>query len=501
MVLPFQHIPNNERMPLFFAEVNNSQANTGGTTQRALMIGQILSTGQAVPNTPVRCQGLNDAIAQGGAGSMLHLMTQAFLANNPFFEVWYLPLADATGSAAASTTLTFLTSPTAQGSIALYVAGQSVPVLVSASETVTAIATAVAAAINAMPNLPVTATSAAGVVTITAKNKGLCGNDIDIRFNYMGVQNGEATPLGLTYSCTGTVDGSGWLLTGGLVNPVLSTALSNLGSQTYDYIASPYTDGTSTAALTSFLNDSTGRWSWESQIYGHNFIAYRGTMGAVQTYGLTMNDQHTSCMGFYDSPTPNWVWAAAITGAASSSASVDPAMPMHTVPIYGVQAPPLLSQFNGTGQNSLLWSGISTFNVNVSGQCSIQDMITTYQTNSSGVADNSYLQVETLFTLMYVLRFLQAVVTSKYARVKLASNGTAFAPGSGIVTPNTVKSDIIAGYSQLVWNGICQNAAAFAANLIVEQNSTNPNRLDVLYPADLIDQLDVFATLLQFRLM
>ena len=40
----------------------------------------------------------------------------------------------------------------------------------------------------------------------------------------------------------------------------------------------------------------------------------------------------------------------------------------------------------------------------------------------------------------------------------------------------------------------------FKENLIVERNSTDPNRLDVLFPPDLINQLRVFATLVQFRL-
>jgi phage tail sheath gpL-like len=45
-----------------------------------------------------------------------------------------------------------------------------------------------------------------------------------------------------------------------------------------------------------------------------------------------------------------------------------------------------------------------------------------------------------------------------------------------------------------------QNEAAFAAALVVQKNATNPNRVDVLWPGILIDRLDVFALLAQFRL-
>ena len=498
--IPFQKIPSNLRVPLFYAEVSNSQANTGGQNQRSLIIGQITASGVAPANIPLRCLSVNDAITQCGPGSMLHLMAQAYLANDNFGELWYLPLADA-GGVAASATLTVTAAPTTAGTFALYIAGQAVPVTLGTGLTVTQAATAIKDAINALTSLPVTATSSVGVVTITAKNKGLCGNDIDIRVNYYGSVSGEVIPAGMTWSCSGTVAGNGYLLASGTVNPTLTTALANLQSMAFDFIASPYTDATSTAAISAFLNDTTGRWSFTSQVYGHSFIATRGTLGTVQTYGLAMNDQHTSCLGIYDSPTPAWVWASALTGAAAGSLKVDPALPLQTVAIYGVLAPPQASQFSISGRNSLLWSGISTFTVDNSGICHIENVITTYQLNVFGVADNSYLEVETMYNLMYILRYLQGIVTSKYSRVKLAANGTAFAPGSAIVTPDTIRADLIAAYQFLVFNGFCQGATAFASGLIVQQNSTNPNRVDVLYPAVLIAQLRVFALLAQFRLI
>lgn len=39
----FKDIPNNLRTPLFFAEFDNSQANTATATQRTLIIGQMLT--------------------------------------------------------------------------------------------------------------------------------------------------------------------------------------------------------------------------------------------------------------------------------------------------------------------------------------------------------------------------------------------------------------------------------------------------------------------------
>ena len=47
---------------------------------------------------------------------------------------------------------------------------------------------------------------------------------------------------------------------------------------------------------------------------------------------------------------------------------------------------------------------------------------------------------------------------------------------------------------------IVENTALFAKYLIVERNKDDPNRVDVLLPPDLVNQLRIFAVLAQFRL-
>ena len=95
-------------------------------------------------------------------------------------------------------------------------------------------------------------------VDLTALHKGLAQNDIDIRFNYHGAQNGEVTPAGVGWTVTA--------FSGGTTNPALTTLLGNLGNQLFDYIDLPYTDATSLNALQTFLSDATGRWSAETAV-------------------------------------------------------------------------------------------------------------------------------------------------------------------------------------------------------------------------------------------
>ena len=131
---------------------------------------------------------------------------------------------------------------------------------------------------------------------------------------------------------------------------------------------------------------------------------------------------------------------------------------------------------------------------------SIKTSFTMYQKNAHGLDDDAFLKVQTKATLAYVLRALRFRVVQVFPRHKLGNDDVRYAAGQAIATPKTIKAEIIAHYRFLESLGLVENAGAFAANLIVERNATNPNRVDVLYPPDLVNQLDVFAVLAQFRL-
>ncbi|MFP4891225.1 phage tail sheath subtilisin-like domain-containing protein [Paraburkholderia sp. EG304] len=491
-MIPFKQIPANIRVPLFYAEVDNSYANTAQTTQRALVIAQITSEGAATPNVPAISQGSDDAINAGGQGSMLALMLAAYRKNDAFGEVWYLPLADAASATAASGSVDITAAPTAAGTLYLYIAGVRIAQPVQPTQTVSEIATALAATIGVTPGMPVAATVSAGTVTLTALNKGPCGNEIDLRLNYLGAPGGESLPPGLAVTVVP--------MAGGAVAPDLTTALDALGDESFDFIVSPYTDTISLNALQTFMDDINGRWSWQQMLYGHVFAAARGTLGGLVAIGTARNDPHASIMGFNDSPTPAWIWATALAASSAVSLRADPATPVQTLPLIGVLPPPVQSRFTLGERNSLLYDGIATFTVADDGTVAIENLITTYQENAYGQPDDSYLEIETLFTLAAVLRRLKIVITSRYGRVKLADNGTRFAAGSNIVTPNIIRADLIATYQEDEANGLVQDSAVFAKELIVERNSGNPNRIDVLWPGILIDQLRIFALLAQFRL-
>lgn len=491
--ISFNRIPDQVRVPLFYAEFDNSQANTATATQRTLIIGQMLSGSGQAANVPVVASSASTVAGLFGDGSMLHSLMTAYLANDPSAIIHLLPLADAeTGMTAAAGKITVASVPTASGVISLYIAGLRVQLTVTATDTDIGIATALAARINAKSGMPVTAAATDSDITLTAKNGGQHGNGIDIRLNYLGRAGGETTPEGLSLTITA--------MAGGVGAPELDDALSNLGDTTYDFIVNPYTDTTSLNALKTLLSDTSGRWSYNQLLYGHSYTGVSGTYGELTAVGGARNNQHETLYGVYDSPTPHYIWSSAWTGAIAPALRNDPGRPTQTLTIYGVLPPPKESRFTWEERNNLLYSGISTFTVGDDDTVQVENTITTYQQNSYGAEDDSYLQIETLYLLMFVTRYLKTQITSKFPRMKLAANGTRFAAGQAIVTPNTIRAELIAQYTYLEYNGYVQDTSGFADGLIVEKDTSNPNRVNVLWDGVLINQLRILAVLNQFRL-
>lgn len=495
MTVSFSNIPSNLRVPLFYVEVDNSMANSATETQRTLLIGQMTAAGTATAGTAYRCSSASMAAGLCGEGSMLHTMLMAYLKNDSYGETWLLPLADDDSSMTTATgSISVDSVPTASGVIYLYIAGTRVRLTVKPAYTRAEIASLLADRINATSGLPVTASVPRDGTTVelTARNAGETGNTIDIRLNYLGSSGGESTPDGLTLTITAMSGGEG--------APDLADALASLGDRTFDFIVLAYSDTTSLNDMKDFLSDDEGRWAWDKQIYGHAFTAVNGSYGELADQGERRNDQHMTLWGVYDGPNTSYDYAAAMVGALAQSVRNDPARPTQTLPVSGVLAPPLASRFTLTERNTLLYSGISTFTVSADDTVTLENTITTYQTNRYGATDDSYLQIETMYTLMYVCRDMRTQVTSKFGRMKLADDDANIPAGAAIATPAIIRAELIARFRTLASNGYVQNADAFAEQLVVERDSDNPNRVNVVWPGRLMNQLRIFAVLNQFRL-
>lgn len=508
MPISFNSIPQNWKLPLYWVETDPSQA--GFPTQRlpSLLIGTMLPAattdlpnGSTAPaNIPVPVGSLADVRELAGYGSMLDNMAEIYLKGNSASELWMLPIAQASGGVAATGTLTVNAAPVDAGTIQVYINGRRVPVGIAAEDVPADIAASIAAAINADPSMPVIATlggTGSPVVTLTAKWRGVEGNQIDARINYAGTLGAERLPVGLTITAS-----NGGKLSGGTGVVDITAAIAAMGDEPFEFVAFPYTDSTNLQSIEAEYGFSdSGRWGWMRQLYGHVFTAFKDSYANTLTWGPNNNSPHVSALGIeIGSPTPPWEYAAAYAAKAARALLNDPARPLQTLPLDGCKPAPKHQRYTMAEMNALATVGIATQRINGDGVPSIARESTTYQKNLYGQGDDAYEVVPTLATLAALFRSQRHAITSKFPRHKLADDGTRFGPGQAIVTPKSIKAELVAQYRQDEYLGRVENAVAFKKNLIVERDPNDPNRVNVLYPPDLVNQLRVFAVLAQFRL-
>lgn len=492
MSIGFNNIPADIRVPLFYAEMDNSAANSAASTLRRLIVGQV-NDDAAAPEIGSLVLVTSVAVAKtiGGQGSMLAAMYDTWRKSDSIGEIWCLLLKNTEGSVATGT-VTLTGTATEGGLLSLYVGGVRVQSTVVSGSTAAQAAAALSVKINATPDLPVTAAAVAGVLTLTCKWTGESGNDIKLQLNRLGKSNGEMTPAGLTAVAVPMAGGAG--------APDQMAALAALGDEPFEFICQPWTDTTSLDAWKAAMDDSVGRWSWAKQLFGHVYTAKRGTIGTLVAAGQLRNDQHMTIQGVeVGVPQPVWVQAAALAARTAVFVSADASRITQSGVMPGVDPASASERFTLTERQSLLSYGIATAYFE-GGYVRIQRSATTYRENAYGQADNSYLDSETMHQSAFIVRRLRSVITSKYGRHKLANDGTRYGAGAAIVTPNVIRGELIAQYAKLENEGHVENSELFQEHLIVERDANDPSRLNVLFPPDYINGLRVFAMLNQFRL-
>ena len=482
--LSFKHIPGTVRVPGTYFEFV-PEPGTAPQNLRTLLIGQVLAgTPLASATEAVLCTSPGSVKAAAGAGSMLARMASRYIARDGFGEVWALPLLDDPAAVAATGTVTFGGATAAAGTLPLYVGGQLVSVLDGPGLAPADLAASVADAVNGAQDLPVTAAAAASAVTLTAKHKGEAGNHIDIRVAYRGAQGGEAVPAGRTVAVTP--------MAGGATNPQLGTALLALADLPFEVICCPYTDSGSLDAMRQLMDDNTGRWSWSRKLYGEVYAARAvATLGEAQSFGASRNDPHVCVLPIQGSPTPPEEVAAEVAAVVMASVRNDPSIPIQYAPT-GIQAPTPSNRWSLKDRNTLLFYGLSTFRVVADGTVELERLVTTYQTNEAGVPDISYLDVETLHTLGFIVRDLDTYMTTRFKQVKLAADGTLIPGGVAMVTPKVLKATLDTRYRYLCdVPGVAQDAAGFAKESRVELAAASgyPGRVNFYAPARLMGQL------------
>lgn len=461
--IAFAQIPASIRKPGKYFEFNTALAvrTLPGNLQKTIMVGQRLAAGTIAANTPVDVFSDVDAATFFGRGSIAHLMVRAALQANPYLALSVIAMDDAVAGVAAQGTVTITGPATGSGVLTLQVGDQLVQIAVASGDAQNSIATALQAQIAKQPDLPLTATVATNVVTLTAKNKGTLGNGIKL--------NATVTAAGVAAALVA--------MSGGATDPTLATALAVIFGAGHNIICSAWNDQTNLTALRTHLDTVSGPLEQRGAI---GVYAHVGTLAQSTTLAASINSGRiTNCLvpNAYEN-----VYEVAAAYAAVIASEEDPARPLNTLALTGITAPPLANRSSRTEQENALYNGVTPTEVGPGDKVQIVRAVTTYTLDPQSVPDISLLDLTTIRTLDYVRKACRERIALRFPRDKLNDRTVA-----------KVRSELLDVLTKLEELEVVEHVADNAAGLLVERDLQDPNRLDAKIPCDVVNGLHVFA--------
>lgn len=486
-MVPFELLSGDVRSPLAYGEIQPARTSNALALKefRCLLIGQKRS-GTQPALTPTRVYSEPQARAFFGAGSQLHEMFARFFQNNTAQEVWGIALLDAGAAVAEQRTITITGTITAAGVAAFYFGGHRVAIPVANGETNATTAANLNAAIAADGSVPFIASVASNVVTVTAKNAGALGAEVDIRHSYGAT---EALPTGMSVAVAVTVAGAG------VVSYSTSAIFGLIPQDQFDIIAVGANDSTNLLYVTDEL---LSRWGPTRQIEGTVYSGFSGDLSASLTQGGLLNSQFSAQLPFAGALSPSWAVGAALAGAVGIEANKHPSRGFHTVSLKGILPPPSINRFTHDEKEQLLRKGMSTYRVAADGTVQIHRLISNNRTTAAGAVDTTWLSMNTVLTLAYLRYDWRQNLIAKYPRHMLADDGTNFAPGLPILTPERGRAEAVAWYSKMEAGGFVERIEDFKNSLVVKRDPNDVNRLNFTLPTNLINQAEVLAALFEF---
>lgn len=461
--IAFETIPSSIRKPGVYTEFNTRMAvrNLPGNRQRTLIIGQKTAAGTLAALTLTDVFSDVEAAIACGYGSQVHRMVRAALGANPYANVSVVALDDIGGGTLASWPVTAAGVPTAAGSFSLALNDAIVQVNVAVTDTPTTVAAAFVTAITARPNLPFTASNVAGLLTVTAKNKGTVANSFKV------------TSSGATAGMTLVVGAQ----VAGATDPDITAALTAAFLGGHDQVVIPYRDAPNLTALRNHL-DNVGNYAEKRWALG--YTASNGTLAAAITLSSSLNHGWMNNTWCRNTSTSTMEIAAAY--AATIAATEDPALPFDYVEVKGIAVPLVADRTSRTEEESALYNGVTPLNVGPGERVQIVRAITTYVLNAAGVPDVSLLDITTPRTLKYVAKVFVEDRARRYSRAKISDRLIAGMRDTGIVL-----------LKQLEELEIIEKVTDNLPSYIIERDIQDVSRLNERIPLDVINGLHILA--------
>lgn len=461
--IAFEKIPSSTRKPGVYTEFNTRMAvrNLPGNRQRTLIIGQKTAAGGLAALTLADVFSDVDAANQCGYGSQVHRMVRAALLANPYANLSVVALDDVGGATLASWPVTAAGAPTAAGAFTLALNDALVQVNVAATDTPTTVAAAFVTAITALSNLPFTAANVAGLLTISAKNKGTVANAFKV--------TAGGAVAGMTLTAGAQVAGA--------TDPDITAALTAAFLGGHDQIVIPYRDSPNLTALRAHL-DNVGNYAEKRWAIG--YTASNGSL--AQAIALSAGLNHGWMSNAWCRATTTTTMDIAAAYAATIAATEDPALPFDYVAVPGIAAPAVADRTSRTEEEAALYNGVAPLNVGPGERVQIVRAITTLVLNAAGVPDVSLLDLTTPRTLKYVAKVFVEDRARRYSRAKISDRLIAGMRDSGIVL-----------LKQLEELEIIEHVSDNLPQYLIERDLQDVNRLNERIPLDVINGLHILA--------
>ncbi len=492
-----------EPLPGIFTQIDFAQGPQvgSGLTRAILVLANRTTSGSATPDTviygpdtPVQLQTESQMIQLGGPGSEAHRLYRRIAAVGGSLgpPVYWLFVAESAG-AAATGTITIATPATGPATHRLFVGDEYVDTGIFTGDTVTAIAAAIVANVNSKTHWPVTAANAAGVVTLTSKQKGLRGNWI--RFQAQII-----SPAGIGTTTTATTDA---FLTGGTTADSNATALATIVGRWFYQIVSAAEDATQVGALVSQVNTQAGALTGIRQ---RAFFGSVDTIASTITIAVGINSPRAEVVWSEKSPfTPAELAANQTIVYALEEASelgfrtnfIGYGNDSKSQPFWKVPASRVATAApSGATLRSALSNGITPLGVNANGSTYIVDRFTTRSLN--GAAPE--LRIREGHKVTICDRFADAL----NARISQSSAGKVIGddppngapPQANTETPRTVRMKVFQTIDDFDANSKIQNTVAIKANTNVQRASNPTSRMEIAVPLATADNFRQAAILI-----
>lgn len=473
------------------------------------------TAGTASNSVPVQVVSESDAIAKFGQGSELHRGCRAVFLQWPQATLYACPVAE-TG-AAATIVCTATGAPTAAITVRVYVNGEpSVTAAIASGDSVTTVATAIATAILQTPDLPVTAQFLAGVVTLTAKNTGLRGNQHNVRVELTsGTQtvNTDGTTLartlaGLTLTMSGgtasTALSAGiYRMSGGSGQDTLTAALAATLSTRYHREVAANIDATAIQALASQIDTKAGI---DSQLREQGVVASVDTYANAVTMAQTnLNKARMQLAWSYNADAipieiAAQVCVARLVGDSIAGGGIVGEIQDSAANLNGCVLKSVRQQFNEgdrptpTQQKNSLNNGVCVLVPAASnpGYLRIVSSITTRSLDAGSQPNYSVRKTKIVTEGDATADNVFADFGVRYAGFKLAPDATGNPPPTQprVTTPKLVRGQLYRILKEREADGKLVNVDLNEPNITCVVDGTNPGRLLFSIPPNVIPDVD-----------